>query len=59
MDDPGAGRVDPGTVGGVDLEILARAQHGVVTTTQAREGGLTPDALAWWVASGRWRRWEG
>jgi hypothetical protein len=40
----------------MDLDELARAQHGVVTTRQALDAGLTEDALRWRVASGRWFR---
>jgi hypothetical protein len=40
----------------MDLDVLARCQHGVLSAAQAREGGLTRDAIAWRVASGRWRR---
>lgn len=35
---------------------LARRQHGLVTLVQALELGLTPDAVAWLVHTGRWVR---
>jgi predicted transcriptional regulator of viral defense system len=40
----------------MDLDALVRAQHGVVSTRQALDAGLTEDALQWRVASGRWAR---
>ena len=40
----------------MDLEARIRSQHGVCTTTQAVEGGLTDDAIRWRVRSGRWSR---
>ena len=41
---------------GMDLEALIRSQHGVCSTAQAIDGGLTDDGLRWRVASGRWSR---
>lgn len=40
----------------MDLDALIRAQHGVCSTAQAREHGITDDGLRWRVASKRWRR---
>jgi len=35
---------------------LASRQHGLITLAQAFERGLTPDAVAWLVRTGRWVR---
>lgn len=40
----------------MDLDKLIRAQHGVCSTAQAREHGITDDGLRWRVTSKRWRR---
>ncbi|MBR7744093.1 type IV toxin-antitoxin system AbiEi family antitoxin domain-containing protein [Phycicoccus sp. BSK3Z-2] len=40
----------------MDLDRLVAAQHGVVTTRQALDAGLSEDALRWRVESGRWSR---
>jgi hypothetical protein len=40
----------------MDLDALIRSQHGVCSTAQAAEAGLTGDAIRWRVKSGRWAR---
>ena len=40
----------------MDLDAVIRSQHGVCSTAQAVEAGLTPDAVRWRVTSGRWSR---
>ncbi len=40
----------------MDLDALIRSQHGVCSTAQALEGGMTGDGLRWRVSSGRWSR---
>jgi hypothetical protein len=40
----------------MDLDALVRSQHGVCSTAQAMEAGLSEDAIRWRVASGRWSR---
>lgn len=40
----------------MDLEALIRSQHGVCSTAQAREAGLSDDTIRWRVTSGRWSR---
>lgn len=40
----------------MDLDRLIRAQHGVCTTAQASEHGITIDGLRWRVSTKRWRR---
>jgi hypothetical protein len=39
----------------MDGGTLARRQHGVLTLDQAVTAGLTPSAVRWRVASGRWQ----
>jgi hypothetical protein len=39
-----------------DLNRHARRQHGLVTLAQAREAGLSPDAVEHRASSGAWRR---
>ncbi len=39
----------------MDLRLTAKRQYGVVTTRQALDSGMTEEALAWKVASERWR----
>lgn len=40
----------------MSIDVVLRRQHGVVSHGQALESGLTPDAVRWRVASGRWQR---
>lgn len=40
----------------MDLDALIRAQHRVLTSAQARDGGLTEEQVRWRVESRRWRR---
>ena len=40
----------------MDLDALIRSQHGVCSRAQARDAGLSDDALRWRVTSGRWTR---
>jgi hypothetical protein len=40
----------------VDIDTLMRAQRGLVTRHQAREGGLTDGAIRHLIRSGRWQR---
>lgn len=40
----------------MDLEDRLRRQHGVVSYAQAREAGLTKEAIRWRVSDGEWTR---
>ena len=40
----------------MDLEALIRSQHGVCSTAQAIDGGLTADGLRWRVRASVWSR---
>lgn len=39
----------------MDLDTLARRQHGIVTTAQALACGMTTEEVRWRLVSGRWR----
>ena len=40
----------------MNLDAVLHRQHGVVSHDQALTSGLTPDAVRWRLASGRWER---
>ncbi len=42
--------------GAMDLDVILRRQHGVITRAQALKCGLTDDAIRWRVRDGQWTR---